>query len=75
MFRKILVIAALSLPVAAVSTHGFADTPKASKSDLNRSKVAEPGKGGKSTEPGKSGKSPEAGKGGKSTESGSKRGN
>lgn len=74
MLKKMLTIAAVTLQIAAVSTLGYADTPKGTKTDLNGPKVVEPGKGGKSTEPGKGGKTPEGGKGGKSTESGTKSG-
>lgn len=75
MNTRILTVAALALQFAAVSSLGFADTPKTTKTDLNNPKLAEPGKGGKSTEPGKGGRTPEGGKGGKSTESGTKGGN
>jgi hypothetical protein len=74
MLKRTFTVAALALQVAAISTLGYADTPKTTKTDLNGVKVAEPGKGGKSTEPGKTGRAPEGGKGGKSTESGIKGG-
>lgn len=74
MIRRLFVIGAFVLPLAAVSALGHAETSKP-KVDKNATKVAEPGKGGKSTEPGKSGRPTEGGKGGKSTESGIKGGN